>query len=187
MGGGVGLPVSWGGAEVRQGSLLPEGAGRASKETSTPAALVGGRGCDVSSRREKEEVACRYAIGDVEGGGAFWAVEMGQRGRVWEVGRREGGRRSARCPQGHSVETTHNVGGWWAAEGGRRRSSGSRRGLLGRVGREVLASRGLVVVVVASGSMRSMSINLKKRGKGEKVAAEGMGLAYWEGRRPSRN
>ena len=117
-GGGVGLPVSWGGAEVRQGSLLPKGAGRASKETSTPAALVGGRGCDVGGRREKEEVACRYAIGDVEGGGAFWAVEMGQRGRVWEVGRREGGRRSAHRLQGRSVKTARNVGGQWAAEGG---------------------------------------------------------------------
>jgi len=52
-GGGVGLPVSWGGAEVRQGSLLPKGAGQASKETGTPAALGGGRGCDGGSQQGK--------------------------------------------------------------------------------------------------------------------------------------
>jgi len=118
-GGGVGLPVSWGGAEVRQGSLLPKGAGRASKEMGTLAALVGGRGCDISGWREKGEVACRYAIGDLEGGEAFWAVEMGRRGHVWEVGRRERGRRSACHPQGRSIKTTRNVGGRWAAKGGR--------------------------------------------------------------------
>jgi len=38
---------------VQQGSLLPKGAGRASKEMGTPAALVGGRGCDGGGRQGK--------------------------------------------------------------------------------------------------------------------------------------
>jgi len=59
------------------------------------------------------------------------------------------------------------------------RLSGSGRGLLGGGGREMLANGGLVVIVVMSGS-----ISLKK---GEKVAAEGTGLAYGRDSRQSRN
>jgi len=65
------------------------------------------------------------------------------------------------------------------------RLSGSGRGLLERVGRELLVNGGLVVIVIASGSMRSMLINLKKWG--EKVAVEGTGLAYWRDSRQSGN
>jgi len=74
------------------------------------------------------------------------------------------------------------VSGWPKAV--KTRSSGSSRGLLGRGGREMLANGGLVVIVIALGSMRSMSISFKK---GEKVAVEGTGLAYGRDSRQKGN